>query len=163
MKVIGVDHRFLQQLNEFTLKTRITDHAVMTVDQDMRTAVGVMTTDRIRLTVDTAVQGVDRALITADQTRLDAHGVVAPEVEELIVVEEAACPRGIMPQVDREQTHRHGIAADVAFTDMIILMIVRPSTGTVELVVKKDISNVFAVTRRELRPIGTDGPHVLLQ
>jgi len=89
--------------------------------------------------------------------------VVAPEVEEPIVVEEAACPRGIMPQVDREQTNRHGIAADVAFRDMIILMIVRPSIRTVELVVKKDISNVFPVTRREPKPTGTDGFHVLLQ
>ena len=137
MKVIGVDHRFLQQLNEFTLKTRTTDNAVMIVAQDLRTAVGVMTTDRIRLTVDTAVQGADRALITADQTCLDAYGVVAPEVEEPIVVEEAAGPRGIMPQVDREQTHRHGIAADVAFTDTIILTTVRPLTRTVELVVKR--------------------------
>ena len=84
-------------------------------------------------------------------------------VEEVIVVEEAACPRGIMPQVDREQTRRHGIADDVAFRDTIISMTVRPLTRTVELVVKEVISNVFAVTRRELRPIGTDGPHVLLQ
>ena len=118
----------------------------MTVGQDLRTAVGVMTTDRIRLTVDTAVQGADRALITADPTRLNVHGVITflhhaeelvSAVEEVIVVEEAACPRGIMPQVDREQTHRHGIAADVAFRDMIILTTVRPSTRTVELVVKK--------------------------
>jgi len=88
---------------------------------------------------------------------------VVSEVEKLIVVEETACPLGIMPQVDREQTHRHGIAADVAFRDMIILMTVRPSIRTVKLVVKKDISNVFAVTRREPGPIGTDGLHVLLQ
>ena len=144
----------------------------MTVGQDLRTAVGVMTTNRIRLTVDTAVQGADRALITADPTRLNVHGVttflhhaeeLVSAVEEVIVVEEAACPHGIMPQVDRGQTNRHGIATDVAFTDMIILMTVRPLTRTVERVVKKVISNVFAATRRELRPIGTDGPHVLLQ
>ena len=154
------------------MKTRTTDRVVMTVGQDLRNAVGVMTIDRNRRTVDTAVQGADRALITADPTRLNVHGVItflhhAEElvsvVEEVIVVEEAACPRGIMPQVDREQTRRHGIADDVAFRDTIILMTVRPLTRTVELVVKKVISNVFAATRRELRPIGTDGPHVLLQ
>jgi len=103
------------------------DLAVTTVGLDTKIAVGVMTIDRPA--VDTVVYGTGRALVTADLTHLDAHGVitslrsaeeVAPEVEESIVVEEAACPREIMPGVDREQTHRHGNGVDVAYRDMII-------------------------------------------
>jgi len=68
-----------------------------------------------------------------------------------------------MPRVDREQTHRHGIAADVAYRDMIILMTVRPSTRTAELVARKGIFSAFAVARRKSRITGTDGPHVVLE
>jgi len=144
----------------------------MNADQNMRTAVGVMTINRNRPTVDTAISDAGRLQVTAGPIHLNVHGVMislhhaeemVTEVEGTIVVEEAACPRGIMPREDREQTHRHGVVVDVAFRDMIISMIVRLLTRTVELVVRKDIFSVYVVIRREFRLIGTDGLHVPLE
>jgi len=68
-----------------------------------------------------------------------------------------------MPRADREQTHRHGIVADVAYRDMIILLTVRPSSRTAELVARMGIFCALAVARRESRITGIDGPHVLLK